>query len=486
MRYLTLITFLFFVLPSFSQQLTPEAKKGYAKLQHQLDKQHCGLGIELSKPRLGDNFTINEKWTGFNILADIAEIKFGFGRVTVDEGSRGIWTGSNAITEVHAKYFSIGANIPIKFGAFGFQGSAFKQFRAYPFIGASLNWAKFKPEGYNSYSGRIINFTASPGYRARVPFGSIDFGIDLNLGLQDGLGPGSFKIYSRPYIALRFDALKSKLQPEIVHLNAVHGGIANLELDSKTYTDYSPSGYNAIVTETTASYDVVASSGLFGFQDMGYFFGIGPRIGINNLASEKLQTRGFMAGLSAHARASILYLGLNFETGKMGHATTMKYIWGEYEERKIDQVKTWGKGSLNNTKIFGDIGVDITPLIIAMTGTGIQDYASVTPFTSLMFGASFGHSIVGNQEFESNTAAGEMEQFFQLNSSIEKTKFNDPRLSSSGFVGGWFLTIQLGALEFRMQKYRFKNSPLSNNKVLSVTYRVPLAYPRKLRIFGRK
>ena len=82
------------------------------------------MGFEFSKPNLGSAFAVPKAWTGFNIIADIAEIKFGFGRVDFSQNEFGVWGGPVITEEMHAKYMSFGVNLPLKFGAIGFQGSS--------------------------------------------------------------------------------------------------------------------------------------------------------------------------------------------------------------------------------------------------------------------------------------------------------------------------------------------------------------------------
>ncbi len=467
---------LFAVIPviGFGQQ-DKEAKKKYRAFQHQLDRQHCGMGIELSSPVLGSSFTTGERWFGFNILADIAEIRFGFGRTQFSEPEFGAFGGPIITTDMHTKYMSFGVNLPLKFATLGAQGSFIKQFRGHPFIAFSGGAMRFKPELGNSYSGRQIIFMgAAPGYRLRIPLGSIDVGFNVNLGIRDGLGDGFFSLTTGTFVAIRLDALKSKLDPEMVQLSFAHAHMSNVDIESKTYLkDFSPSGYSTYTTETTTKYDIVASSGRMGFQNIGSFFGVGPRIGINNLASEVYQPRGLVYGLSAHSRASIMYLGLNFETGTMGHATLMKQDGDGYEKR-IEKIHSWGKGTFNTTRVFGDVGIDITPLLFVLSGTAVSGYSDITSFSSLMFGLSFGQAFTGGQKFDDPGASARYDQY-HLNFPIEQSYHNDPRLSESGFVGGWFIAIELGALEYRLQHFRFKKSPLANNKVMSVCYRIPIS-----------
>lgn len=216
-----------------------------------------------------------------------------------------------------------------------------------------------------------------------------------------------------------------------------------------------------------------------GFQDIGLFFGIGPRIGFNSQRSDYFMDRGKLFGIGAQARASVVSIGLNFEGGRIGHASVMDVKGSEFT-RKVDKSKTFARGSNQVFNTFFDFGFDITDLLLSFGLIEVDRDYGVTSFFSISTGYSMGFSIVGGHQYNDDVDLDQLAAFESKFTGYRNSVYKPYELGGengrSGYLGGWYFASEVGAMQMRIQWYKYYRAPLLNNFVISLTYRLPISH----------
>ncbi len=465
---------------SYSQEVTPEMKRDYRENQIELDKNHGGIGIMLYRPGLGDLVSHDQPWVGVNILSDVLELKLGFGKANVNGTiPLGFSFTENIDTREFGAQFAVGANFPLPILTFGAQKSENRVFRGHPVL--ALEFGTFRFHNINNYSGdaqnSILYFGLNPGYRVRVPFGSIELNLNTRLGLSMGDEPDYYKgagFY--PSITFRIDAMKWHFSPDMVSVPATQTTVSNVK--SKTYrtgTRYTGNGGRVEYYTTYTTADVNVQQMNVGVQDIGPHFGIGPKISWMNPRRTAFAPSSFLAGLVAEARGGPIDGGITLEGGRIGHGSELDAKGDEPNEfrRKLDKLETYGTGTVNTVNLFANIGFDISPLFLVPFGI-TMDKGNATSFLSSSAGFIFGGHMSWGQEFEDPTSAELYDQIILDDQGVNKPKFLDPREGGPGFLGGFYFSVQVGALGFKLTNYRYYGAPLASNTLLSIAWRIPV------------
>jgi hypothetical protein len=282
------------------------------------------------------------------------------------------------------------------------------------------------------------------------------------------------------YFTLRFDGLKTLLKPSIVSVDAAQVSATQIGQSSNSYYRYGRNGVYSKVTQTSTTYDVKVTRSKMGFQDIGTFLGVGPRVGFNSFRSRYHTDRGRLFGVGIQARSGMLSFGLNMEGGRIGHASAMQDN-GEKIKRRVDKSETFAQGSNFVYNTFFDVGYDISDGLLSMMGT-VTDRTGITSYFSVAAGYSFGFSFVGGHRWNDNVDFYELEQHTEaLKDDLEKFKEHHAGGDNgkSGYLGGWYVATEVGAMQARFQWYKYYRAPLLNNFVISLTYRLPLAHLKK-------
>jgi len=461
------------------QEVTPEMKRHYRENQIELDKNHGGIGIMLYRPGLGDLVNYDQSWVGINVLSDVLELKLGFGMVNVNGSIPFGFSSTQTIdTREFGAQFAVGANFPLPILTFGAQKSENRVFRGHPVL--AIEFGAFRFHNFNSYVGDAQNsvwyFGVNPGYRVRVPFGSIEVNLNTRLGIRTGEeyynGAGIY-----PSITFRIDAMKWRFSPDMVSVPASQTTVSNIE--SKTYrtgTRYRGDGSSVAYYTTYTTADVNVQQMNVGVQDIGPHFGIGPKISWMNPRRTAFAPRSFLAGIVAEARGGPIDGGITLEGGRIGHGSELDVKGGEPNDfrRKLDKKETYGQGSVNTVNLFANVGFDISPLFLIPFGI-TMDKGNATSFLSSSAGFIFGGHLTWNQQFEDPSSAAMYDQIIENDQGVNKPKFLDPREGGPGFLGGFYFSVQVGAMAFKLTNYRYYGAPLASNTLLSVAWRIPVS-----------
>lgn len=465
---------------TIGQEVTPAMKRDYRKNQIELDKNHGGIGIMLYRPGLGKLVTSDESWVGVNILSDIVEFKLGFGKTHVNGTiPYGFSFTENVDTKEYGAQIAVGANLPLPILTFGAQKSENRVFRGHPVV--AIEAGNFRFHNFDRYTGDAQNniwyLGINPGYRLRLPFGSVELNLNTRLGMSMGDQPDYYRgsgIY--PSITFRIDAMKWHYSPDMVSVAASQTTVSNVQ--SKTYrtgTRYNADGSRVALYTTYTTADVNVQQLNIGVQDIGPHFGIGPKVSWMNPRRTPFAPRSFLVGAVAEARGGPIDGGITLEGGRIGHGSELEAKGADPNEfrRKLDKQETYGMGTVNTVNLYANVGFDISPLFLIPFGISM-DKGNATSFLSSSAGFIFGGHVTWGQEFEGSSSNGLYDQIILEDEGVNKPKFLDPREGGPGFLGGFYFSVQVGAVAFKLTNYRYYGAPFASNTLLSVAWRIPV------------
>lgn len=478
-----LITLLFVLLASltFAQDsITEEMRLKYRKNQHQLDLNHGGIGLSFYRPGLGNLVTYDNPWVGVNMLSDVFEFKLGFGRTHV-KGTipYGFSFTEDIDTREFGSHISAGFNAPLPFLTFGAQKSPSVIFRGHPVIAGEFGAFRF--HNYANYFGdaqtSIIYLGVNPGYRLRLPFGSVEFNLNARLGMTIGDNDDYYKgIGIHPSLTFRLDALKWKYNPDMIKVQGTLTTLSNVQ----SRTEYAGTRYNSDGSRveyynvyTTA--DVNVQNLTVGVQDIGPHFGIGPKFAFMNPRRTPFVPESYLVGIVGEGRRSFYDFGITLEGGKIGHGSELiakDDDEGRYR-KKLNKNETFGMGTLNTVNVYANAGIDISPLFLAPFGL-VVDMGEATSFLSATAGFIVGGHYSFGQSFNDPIVQTAYDQLVSEDQGVAKRKFLDPSVVGAGFLGGYYFSVQIGAMSFKVTNYRYFGAPFASNTLMSIAYRFPL------------
>lgn len=445
-----------------------DLRKQRRKEQRNADITISGIGFELSKPKIGPASVFNKTWKGVNILYTFLEFGVSHGEINFDPGYG--YGSYYADKTYYGRRYYLGFNIPISGLGIGTYKNYNRVFRIHPTLQIAFGSYAIWKRANKRDKTTSPYFAMSPGVRLRLPYCSFDVRLNASVhALSNGDLEDYFKIFSTyPSFVLRFDGLYQFFNPKGVSVNATSYQIKDISSQTQSHTTYR--GNQKVTVETTTSSMTVSSQAKkVVLDDIGPYFGIGPRYTFSLPYIREYSNTGGMFGVGMHGRASSFLFGLNMEGGRIGHASTFKRDADKNKFKLIDKTQDYGRGSLKTFNMFFDVGIDLTAGAMAMLGTVVEENKA-TGFFSLNGGYSFGFSIISGQRFDNDSTA--LLEYSQLKDPDKRT---DPRESKSGYLGGFFLGVDVGAVNFRIQAYRFRGAPLASQTFYSVTYRLPLA-----------
>ena len=187
----------------------------------------------------------------------------------------------------------------------------------------------------------------------------------------------------------------------------------------------------------------------------------------------------FLIGAVCEARSGFFDLGITLESGKIGHGG--KLIIKDEEDhtyrKKLDRNETSGLGTLNTVNFYSQIGIDISPIFLIPFGI-TYDKGEATSFLSVTSGFNLGGHFSWGQQFIQASDRAVYDQLLEENNQDAKEKFIDPGKLKSGFLGGFYLSVQIGATSFKVTNYRYYGAPFASTTMYSVAYRFPLVKKR--------
>lgn len=452
-----------------------EQKKLRRAAQFDLDCNNSGIGLSLSKPFVAQDLVTDKPWLGVDILADVINIKFGTGKCFIPAKE------FIPNREMYVSQASIGLLYPINFLNFGNQYSYVSVFRGHPVLGGDIGLYGFRNTyAYDSKpTERIVYLGVNPGYRLRLPFVSIDFNLNLYVGMKIGSEPDNLRsLGCNPSVTLRLDALKWRYDPDLVTVNGTHSSIQNLQKGETKVVD-SQFDYNSgTITnkiETEYTYDVSVKQMNFGIQDIKEHIGIGPKFSFMNMKRTPYVPQSYLFGIVAEGRGSMADLGFTLEGGKIGHGgklETKSENDGTFRRKLVKTYKD-GMGTVNTVNLYMHIGLDVSPVFLGLMGYSM-DKGNATSFFTVTAGfitgahVAFGQSFLdpSDQTFYTNQVAN--------NQKGTKEKFLDPSKVGPGFLGGYYFSFQVGAMAVKITNYRYYGAPFASNTLISLAYRIPL------------
>lgn len=460
-------------------QLTKEQYQAqYRENQKEIDLEYGGVGIDFSRPNFGKQVLTDEPWMGIDFISDILHFNYSVGTVKIGpEGYNKKQDTLASFFENSGQNISFGANFPLPIGI-GSQQSYGRVFRINPVVGVDLGaynfWQNQNKVGFIGYA------SLNAGLRLRLPFCSVEAGWRFRAGVQSIDYLDTYKSSGiNSYLTVRMDGLKSLLDPNMVQFNARQGDIKRLESITTTESTYLSRGVYLHTTRTYTYAEVEVHSTTVGFQDIGPFLGIGPRIGFNSQRSDYFSDRGRLYGLSAQARGGVISLGLNFEGGRIGHGSVME-VKGSNFTRRVDRTETFAKGSNRVFNTFLDVGFDITDMLLAFSLLEVDRDKTVTSYFSFSVGYSMGYSVVSDHRYNADANLDQLEafksKFTGYGNGVYKPFEIGGENGRSGYLGGWYFAAEVGAVQARLQWYKYYRAPLLNNFVFSLTYRLPVVH----------
>lgn len=482
------IAFLLLPLSAFGQLDTTgktdlESIRRYKQAQRELDHTHSGIGVTFYKPALGKIVTSDKSWVDINVLSNFLEMRFGFGKCVVNGIPKSDGFGDVSIDYDHAYLNAVGyntyvgVNFTLPFLTFGRQLSPTDVFRGTPTVSGGLGYMNFadRKDGFDS-KAKLMYLSVNPGYRVRVPFGSIEANLNFRLGLTAGENDNYFNgsgIY--PSITARFDGLMWKYNPDMVSVPMSMVTVTNAS-STTTHTGTTYTSTSRIDTYTTTyTGDVHVTNSNVGIINIGPHVGIGPKISFMNPRRETYIPTGKLFGVVAEGRFSAFDIGFTIEGGKVGHGG--KLVVKDEEEntyrKKLYKKELDGQGTLNTFNVYTQLGFDVTSGILAPLGI-VLDKGDATSFFAFTAGVNLGVHFSGNQRYIN---AADEQRYLDAIANDEKNtkpKYLSPAEAKAGFLGGVYFSAQAGAMCFKITNYRYYGAPFASTTMLSLAYRIPI------------
>lgn len=454
------------------------------KQERQLAFSHSGMGMTWVYPNFGNTIENVTPWRAFNLNYACIDVNLGFSRnsyisknVSQDDQPGGFdisVEGFSPGTTRYGRWISVGAQIPIPAWSLGKARSYGGTWRLMPTAGIHVGGYSFWSQvgGEKEYKDAFGYVALTPGLRLQAPFVTADLNVDFCGGLSDNphvirWGAAGMIV---PRFTLRADGLLTLFNPKASYFDYTQVEVTNYS--SHTYSERRG---NFIYTYTTTNYTATAHSGKAAFMDIGPFIGFGPKVSFQPAKFDSFSTPTRLYGLALHGRGGPISLGFNLEGGRLGHASRMVSTVEEGDKywkfKNVDKSSSFGKGQMGVVQGYFDVGVELNSLILSMLGMYITERGKGTPFFAISAGYSFGAYGVFNQQF----ASGSTPSYYDNLSEEDNVFYNNPAESKGGYLGGWYACMDIGALQFRYQSFRYRRAPLASTHLMSIAYRIPMS-----------
>lgn len=467
-----------FVLISFLACFNVAAqmsKKEIRRAQWKGDMATSGIGLEFYRPEIMQNNGPAEQWRGVNMLFGVFQMGIAQGNI-----SRPINIFPND-DFARASNFYIGASVPLPFMTLGKYRSYNNSFRMHPIV--NVNFHRTRSYNNENVDVKIFALNTALGYRFRLPFTSVDLTLNAHNGSwkSDSYSDGELLGFSfYPMVTFRWDGLLDKFKPTFLKVNATSSSVTSSSSTSTT-TRERINGADYRVTRTTTNYQVTSTPTTVMIQDIGKYRGVGPKFATSGVRSYAFKESTMLFGVQGMYRKGAIVLGGTLEAGRLGHGSELQERKnkgsakdGDNFYRRLERSKTQGMGVYTAANLMADVGFDFSSLKYGLFGFDV-DYNDATPFTTFTVGYSFGLNVILEQRF-SNPATSDLYYDLlntanQLQYQRDNTHFEDPRQATTGLMGGWFLSCDIGHASLRMQWYKYRRAPLANGLLFSVVWR---------------
>ncbi len=455
-------------------QPTAEQIQAFRRNQYEIDKNHGGIGLQAATPKLGPGVQSRYPWYGVNILSDILEIKLLFGEVDKfrpkDPADIAYYTPT-VVTD-RSFMFSAGVNVPLNILNFGAQHTYNKVLRGHPTARGSFGWYRLG-SGNSLQKSDIYFMDLGLGYRLRLPYASLEFNLDSYFGITSQAIPEYYRgIGIVPSLTLRFDALKGLLNPSMVSVAASQVTATNIRTETRrTGTTYNSNGSRTEYYTTTTTADIHVSNFNMGVQDIGPYAGIGPKVSFMSPRKKAFTNPGYLVGVVAEGRGGPLDLGITLEGGRVGLGSAIEGKPDNTYRKKLDRAKSVPVGSTGMVNLYTNVGIDVSQVFLIPFGIAM-DKGEATSFLSATAGFNFGMHYAFNAQYD----PGVTETYTGTPSHPEEVaeKFKNPTDVGFGYLGGFYFSVQVGAMAFKVTNYRYYNAPFASTSMMSIAYRFPI------------
>lgn len=444
--------------------------------QYQIDKNYTGIGPIHARPKFGYGIEVPNAWYGVNILSDVFEIKYLMGQankiqpINLDDEMPPADYGSD-----YGYMLSLGANIPLNLLTVGAYHHAFNQWRGHTTLGIGLGYGQFIPQEKINGKVNLYFMEFAPGYRFRFPYASLEFNLNMHLGFS-GAEEGITNYYSfykgssiYPSFTLRFDGFKAVFNPHMVSAKGSLTTVSNVKTNT-TYNGSSRRGNQRIdYYTTTTTADVTVTPMNIGIQDIGPYFGLGPKVSLMNPKRQAYTNLSILVGAVAEMRMAAFDFGLTLEGGQVGLGSELEFKGVNNPRRKLDKDESSPVGSVNVVNFYANIGMDISPLFLLPLGI-TYDKGDATSFFSATMGLNVGIHQSFNPTFDDPTSSIYFQELINDNPDVNP-RYLDPSLVGFGYLGGFYFSLQVGAVDFKVTNYRYYRAPFASNTMLSIAYR---------------
>src|SRR5690606_15106648 len=156
--------------------------------------------------------------------------------------------------------------------------------------------------------------------------------------------------------------------------------------------------------------------------------------------------------------------------GRVGHGSELKpkSDTGKYR-KKLDKLETFGRGTLQTVNLHVNLGIDISPLFLAPLGIAMNK-GEATSYLSATAGLVMGGHLSWDQRYIDPSVQAIYDEIVQDHEGAVKRKFLDPSQVGPGYLGGFYFSVQVGAMSFKVTNYRYYGAPFASNTLLGVAY----------------
>lgn len=484
MRLSIFLLFLFINGVAFSQEtaISEAQLQKYKENQYALDKNYGGMGPMIFKPNFGKGVEITDPWFGVSMLSDVLEFQFAVGKTNLRQPIKeetilpsGDW-GSD-----FGYMMSVGGTVPINALNFGSYKNQLRVFRGHPTVGGAMGWYNFKSTNqYNHSKTNLYFLNINPGYRVRLSVGSIEANLNMRLGFHTG--GGNYQFYRAsgiyPSLTFRMDAMKGLLNPSLVSVSGSLTTVDNVQTDTRYTGSRHTSGGRIDYYTTTTTADVTVTPLNVGVQDVGPYFGIGPKLSFMSPRRSDHINLGRLVGVAAEGRISAFDFGVTLEGGNIGHGSALDFKGENKPSRKLDKTDSEPIGTLNTLNMYATVGFDISPIFLMPFGI-IIDKGEATSFLSSSAGFIIGGHYAFGQQYDNPIYAEQfVDDILENDPALLKNKFVDPSDVGGGFLGGYYFAVHIGAVSFKATNYRYYGAPFAGTTMYSVAWKYPLVFDR--------
>lgn len=215
-----------------------------------------------------------------------------------------------------------------------------------------------------------------------------------------------------------------------------------------------------------------------GVQDVGPYFGIGPKVSFMSPRRSDHINLGRLVGIAAEGRISWADIGVTLEGGNVGHGSALDFKDTNEPRRKLDKGDSEAIGTLNTVNLYTTLGIDISPIFLMPFGI-IVEKGEATSFLSSSAGFIIGGHYAFGQRYDKPEYADQfVDDIAKNDPALLKNKYVDPSDVGAGFLGGYYFAVHIGAVSFKATNYRYYGAPFAGTTMYSVAWKYPLAFGR--------